>query len=65
MAVEKATAMIKKAYFSNCGIFRSDKRNNFCFKKNERVKNEINIISGNVIDKLRRRSCSSLVLQVV
>jgi hypothetical protein len=64
MAVEKATAIIKKAYFPITVFLEAIKAIISALKKREIIKNERNIISGNVIDKLSKRSCSSLVLQV-
>ena len=56
MAVEKATAIIKEAYFPIAVFLEAIKEIISVLKKREIVKNERNIISGNVIDKLSKRS---------
>ena len=62
MAVEKATAVIKKAYFPIASFLEAIKEIISALKTSETIKNKANIISGNVIDKLSKRSCSSLVV---
>ena len=56
MAVEKATAIIKKEYFPISEFLEAIKEIISALKIREIVKIERNIISGNVIDKLSKRS---------